>query len=295
VKRLLILLLCCCTALTVQAQQLTPTPPPSQPVEVLLPGPVGYPHDSSAYTQGLLLHDGWLYESAGQYGESSLRRVELATGEVVQRFDVTRANLEAVGWLDEFEAACTLTALDHAYRGEVFAEGLALVGERLIQLTWQEECALVYDRETFELVDILRYDDTDQIDQGWGLCYDGEVLYMSDGSANLYIRDAETFERLDTVAVTYRGDPLMRLNELECVGGDVWANVYQTEFIVRIDKATGVVTAIVDASNLLLPEEQVGIDVLNGIAYVPERNTFLITGKYWSRLFEVRFVLVGLQ
>jgi glutaminyl-peptide cyclotransferase len=277
------------------AQEVTPEPVLPAPVELLVPQTPGYPHDPTAYTQGLLWYEGTLYESAGQYGASSLRRVEIESGEVVQRFDVTRESLEAAGWLDEVEAGCTLTPVDPNVpnSGEIFAEGLALVDERLIQLTWKEECALVYDRATFELIDVIRYDDTpDSIDQGWGLCYDGDILYMSDGGSTLTIRDAATFARIETLPVTYNGAPLNNINELECVGDVIYANVYRTPFIVRIDKTTGVVNGIISVANMLTSEEQRGIDVLNGIAHIPDTDRFLITGKYWSRLFEVRFVTV---
>lgn len=275
----------------VRAQQ---TPDAPAPVDLLVPQTPGYPHDPQAYTQGLLYHDGALYESAGLYGESSLRRVEPQTGAVLQRFDLTRANLAANGWLEQVEATCTLTPIDDAYaRGEIFAEGLALVDDRLIQLTWREQCALVYDRETFALIEVISYDDIpDVIDEGWGLCYDGTRLVMSDGSAQLVFRDPVTFERQRVVSVTYQGQPLNRLNELECVDGVVYANVYRTNFIARIDPETGVVTGLISATNLLTPEEQTGIDVLNGIAHIPGTDRFLITGKYWSRVFEVRFVTV---
>ncbi len=294
-KLLSFLMFCLLMAAAAQAQQPNPTPTPQ--VELFVPQTPGYPHDPTAYTQGLLMHDGFLYESTGLYGESSLRRVEVTTGEVLQRFDVTRENLAAAGWLEAVESACTLTSIDDSYaRGEIFAEGLALVESRLIQLTWREECALVYDLETFDLIDVIRYDDTpDVIDQGWGLCYDGKRLIMSDGSDQLFFRDAETFERIGAVTVTYAGQPVVRLNELECVDGLVYANIYQQPYIVRIEMETGIVTGIVSVTNMLTPEEQVGIDVLNGIAHVFGTDRFLITGKNWSRLFEVRFVPVTQQ
>jgi glutaminyl-peptide cyclotransferase len=216
------------------------------------------PHDRSAFTQGLLLHEGTLYESTGQYGQSSLRQVDPATGEVLRRVDVP---------------------------AELFAEGLALVADRLVQLTWREGVARVYDRDTFELVDELAYDG-----EGWGLCYDGQRLVMSDGSDTLFFRDPETFELLGQVSVTRAGLPVSRLNELECVGEDVYANVWTTEEIVQIDKASGAVEATIVAAGLLTPEEREGTDVLNGIAYDPETGTFLITGKFWPKLFEVRFI-----
>lgn len=177
-----------------------------------------------------------------------------------------------------------LVALDARY----FGEGLALVGDRLIQLTWQEGTAFVYDRATFERVGTFSYEG-----EGWGLCFDGEALYMSDGSATLTRRDPETFEVLETVEVTLRGEPVALLNELECAKGRVYANVFTTDVIVRIDPASGRVQGVVDASALLSAEERARLTrdaVLNGIAYNPEADTFYLTGKLWPKLFEVRFV-----
>lgn len=217
------------------------------------------PHDPSAYTQGLLLHEGSLYESAGLYGVSSLRQVDPATGEVRRR-----VNLPA----------------------RYFAEGLARVGDRLVQLTWQEGVAFVYRLPDFEKVGELPYQG-----EGWGLCHDGARLIMSDGSDRLFFRDPETFAPMGEVRVRLDGAPLGQLNELECVDGAVYANVYQTEIIVRIDPASGDVTAVIDASGLLGPSDyQAGAEVLNGIAYDPAKKTFLITGKNWPTLFEVELV-----
>lgn len=216
------------------------------------------PHDPESYTQGLLWHAGSLYESAGQYGASSLRRVDLATGEVRQRVEVPP---------------------------QYFAEGLALVGDKLIQLTWQEETALVYRLPDLQRAGEYRYEGS-----GWGLCHDGKRLVMSNGSNRLTFRDPETFATLGQVPVTRAGVPVDRLNELECVDGAVWANVYLTDEILRIDPGTGKVTGVVDASGLLTPAERAQAEVLNGIAYKPDTKTFLITGKLWPRLFEVRFV-----
>jgi glutaminyl-peptide cyclotransferase len=165
-----------------------------------------------------------------------------------------------------------------------FAEGLADVGNRLFQLTWQHGRVLLYDRHTFGRVGELTYQG-----EGWGLCHDGQSLVMSDGSDTLTVRAPGDFSIARRVRVTLDGRPLGRLNELECVGGDVYANVWQTETIVRIDLASGRVSAEVDASGLLTPAERHGIDVLNGIAYDPADRTFLITGKWWPKLFRVRF------
>lgn len=218
-----------------------------------------YPHDPNAFTQGLLLEEDRFFESTGLYGKSTLREVVPETGEVLREVSVPP---------------------------EYFAEGLTLVGDRLIQITWREGKAFVYDRNTFERTDTLGYSG-----EGWGLCYDGEQVIMSDGSATLTRRDPETFETLGTYGVTLGGQPVTRLNELECVGGDVYANVWRTDTIVRINDSGEVVQEI-DASNLLTQEEraQLGPDaVLNGIAYDPETKTFFLTGKLWPKVLEVRF------
>jgi glutaminyl-peptide cyclotransferase len=216
------------------------------------------PHDAGAYTQGLLLHDGSLFESTGLYGSSSLREVNPETGEVKRQVSLPR---------------------------EYFAEGLALVGDRLIQLTWQEQKAFIYRLADFKPAGEPRYDG-----EGWGLCWDGRRLVMTDGSDRLTFRDPQTLAVLGVVHVTLAGQPVERLNELECVEGTVYANVWQTDDILRIDPASGKVTAVVDASGLLTSAERERADVLNGIAWNPERKTFLITGKLWPKLFEVTFV-----
>jgi glutamine cyclotransferase len=217
-----------------------------------------YPHDRDAFTQGLLYFDGWLYESTGLPGRSTLRRVELETGRVEQQ-----VRLE----------------------GSLFGEGLERVGDRLLQLTWQDGRALVWDLRTLRKLREHAY-----AGEGWGLCFDGKRLVMSDGSDRLTFRDAQSFGRLGEIAVTRLGRPVPQLNELECAQGHVYANVWQRNEIVRVDPASGRVTATIDASGLLTSRERLGTDVLNGIAYLPERGTFLLTGKLWPRLFEVKFV-----
>lgn len=216
-----------------------------------------YPHDRDAFTQGLLWHRGKIYESTGRYGHSTLRRVDLATGQVEQE-----------------------VSLDEGY----FAEGLARVGERLFQLTWQSHKAFVYDLETFEQLAEFEYDT-----EGWGLCYNGTDLVMSDGSSTLFFRDPSDFSVRREVQVMKAGRPLRNLNELECVDGDVYANVWQRDEIVRIDPASGTVEASIRASGLLERDERRGTDVLNGIAYLPDSRRFLITGKMWPLAFEVDF------
>jgi glutamine cyclotransferase len=216
------------------------------------------PHDPRSFTQGLVLDRGTIYESAGEYGSSSLREVDPRTGAVKRKVGVAP---------------------------EYFAEGLALVGDRLIQLTWKEEKALVYYRSDFKPAGELRYDG-----EGWGLCWDGARLVMSDGSDHLTFRDPKTFAVLGTLNVIASGKPVWALNELECVDGVIYANIWQTDQIVRIDPRDGRVTAVIDAAGLLTPEERQHTDVLNGIAWDPEKKTFLITGKLWPKMFEVTFV-----
>lgn len=215
------------------------------------------PHDPAAYTQGVVWTEGMLYESAGQYGQSSLRQVDPKTGEVLRSVPVPP---------------------------RYFAEGLARAGDRLIQLTWNEGTAFVYDLATFSRRGELPYSG-----EGWGLCADGKRLIMSDGSDRLTFRDPDTFVSTGGVNAVLDGRPAMRLNELECVDGAVYANVWQTDEILRIDPETGRVTAVIDASGLLTPEEAGRAEVLNGIAWKPETKTFLLTGKYWPKMFEVVF------
>ncbi len=231
----------------------------SSPVEYLEPEVLAeYPHDTSAHTQGLLWSEGILYESTGKYGRSTLRKVDVESGRVLRS-----------------------RHLGDSY----FGEGLERVGERLIQLTWNEKVAFVYDLETFQPLDTFSYGG-----EGWGLCFDGERLFMSNGSDTLLVREPEQFLVVDRKQVTLDARPVSNLNELECAGGFVWANIWNSDRIVRIDPADGRVTAVVDASDLHPTRDGSGEDVLNGIAYIPERQTFLLTGKNWPRMFEVRFV-----
>ena len=234
-------------------------PDPTPTIEALQARIVAkYPHANDAFTQGLLWHDGAMYESTGRYGQSSLRRVRLEDGEVLAQ-----------------------RTLDSAF----FGEGLALVDERLIQLTWRSGVAMVSDLSSLEEVSTLRYPG-----EGWGLCFDGTALVMSDGSSILEFRDPDTMELLREVTVWRGSRPLARLNELECVGDAVYANIWQSEEIVRIDPSSGRVTAVIDASGLLTPMEALRADVLNGIAYRDDTETLLLTGKLWPHVFEVELV-----
>jgi glutaminyl-peptide cyclotransferase len=223
-----------------------------------------YPHDPFASTQGLVWDGEVFFESTGRYGLSDLREVDAVTGEV-RRLRQLAAN--------------------------EFGEGLALVDDRLIQLTWREGVAHIYDRHTFEPVGRFRYSG-----EGWGLCYDGSELWMSDGSAMLTRRDPSTFEVRGRLSVTLDGDPVTMLNELACVGSSIYANVWQTTEIVRIDRASGAVRAVVDASALVPDDPRVRRDpdaVLNGIAYDPGTRRYFLTGKLWDVMYVVRFERAG--
>jgi glutaminyl-peptide cyclotransferase len=216
------------------------------------------PHDSTAYTQGLVYHDRLLWESTGRLGESTLRQVDPRSGRVLR---------------------------SRALPDSVFGEGLALVDSTLVQLTWKSGVAFVYDMDSLDVQRTFRYDG-----EGWGLCFDGVSLYMSNGSDSLYQRDPKTFDVLGVQAVTAGGRPVHQLNELECVGDHVWANVYQDQRILEIEKATGRVVREVGGFQLRIAAGVAndGDAVLNGIAYVPEADMFYVTGKLWPKMFVVR-------
>lgn len=214
-----------------------------------------YPHDPTAYTQGLLLSNDVLFESTGRYGQSELRRVDPRSGRVL--------------------AARRLPS-------DRFGEGLALLDGRLYQLTWQSGVAYTYDAATLAPRDSFRYPG-----EGWGLTTDGKSLIMSDGSDSLRVLSPSTFEVERVVHVRYNGAPLYQLNELEDVNGDLLANVYQSNWVLRIDPATGVVRQLLDFADLY-PERPPGADVMNGIATAPDSGALLLTGKLWPVMFEVR-------
>lgn len=218
-----------------------------------------YPHDTGAYTQGLLFHEGFLYESTGQYGASELRKVCIVSGKVLKE-----------------------RKLDNAE----FGEGLALHNATLYQLTWTSHCAHRYELETFEPAGDLYYST-----QGWGLASDGESLYMTDGTENIYVLDPYTFRVIRTVqAYTHEG-PQRMLNELEFIDGLLYANIYLTDEIVAIHPSTGAVARRIHMSGLLPQKERTPrVEVLNGIAYDAERQAIYLTGKYWPKLYHVEFV-----
>jgi glutaminyl-peptide cyclotransferase len=217
-----------------------------------------FPHDTSSFTQGLVFaSDGQLYESTGLQGESTLRRVDIATGQTLQRIDVPR---------------------------QYFAEGLAMVGDELLQLTWQHKIGFVYDRATFKQKRTFSYKT-----EGWGITYDGTAnLVMSDGSDTLTFLDPKSFAFAKTLRVLDAGRPVGNLNELEWIEGEIWANVWMTDRIARISPNTGEVSAWVDLSTLFPAAQRMPpADVLNGIAYDKATRRIYITGKKWPRLYQI--------
>ena len=216
-----------------------------------------YPHDPKAFTQGLFWHDGTLYEGTGKQGTSYLRRVKLETGEVLQE-----------------------AKLDQRY----FGEGIALLNGQIYQLTYKARVLFVYDAKTFEVKRRFGY-----AHEGWGLTTDGERLIMSDGSAVLRFLDPKTCKENGRIDVTHDGKPLERLNELEWIKDEIWANVWQEDRIARIDPETGTVNSFVNLGSLRSKGGITGkVDVLNGIAYDAEGDRIFVTGKYWNKLFQIR-------
>lgn len=215
-----------------------------------------YPHDPQAFTQGLIYYNGFLYESTGLYGRSSLRKVELETGRVLQSRELPR---------------------------EVFGEGLTLYRDRLIQLTWKSGVAFVWDCDNLQIVSSFHYSG-----EGWGIAGDGKHLFMSDGTALLRVLDPETFEEKGRIQVRDGHGPVSRMNELECVGGEIYANIWGEDYLIRIDPRSGKVLGRIDLSVLrkgLGPSRDA--EVVNGIAYDAEHERLFVTGKCWPRLFEI--------
>jgi glutaminyl-peptide cyclotransferase len=218
-----------------------------------------FPHDPQAYTQGLIFEDGYLYESTGLNGRSSLRMVDLETGRVLQRADVPE---------------------------KYFAEGLTDWGSTLIQLTWQSHIAFVYDRFSFRQMRTFNYNG-----EGWGLTQDGRNLILSDGSATLRFFDPQTFREVRHIVVKDHGAQVTQLNELEFVRGEIYANVWHTDRIARISPSSGNVIGWIDLTGLLAPGQVSDPEaVLNGIAYDAAHDRLFVTGKLWPKLFEIKIV-----
>lgn len=215
-----------------------------------------YPHNTRFFTQGLLVHDGYLYEGTGRYGESALMQLRLDDGEVLKRKELG---------------------------SRYFGEGIAVAGDRIFQLTWRENMVFEHDLETFDSVG-SHYLPT----EGWGLTWDGEHLIVSDGSDRLFFYDPDGFQQVRSVTVTIQGRPVRYLNELEYIDGEVWANVWTSNEIVRIDPATGEIRSVVDLNGLREQTSARDSDaVLNGIAWDEERRRLLVTGKLWAHIFEI--------
>lgn len=215
-----------------------------------------YPHDSNAWTQGLFYENGTLYESTGLYEKSTLRRVDLKTGRVLQK---------------------------HSLGDEYFAEGMTVLQGKLYQLTWLSKKGFIYDPESFEQIGTFEYPG-----EGWGLTHDNSHLIMSDGSAKIYFMDPETMETVRSITVRLRGKKVNYLNELEFIDGFIFANVWYQNIIAKIDPETGEIVGFLDLSTLW-PERPKNQDaVLNGIAYNADKGVYYVTGKFWAKLFEIK-------
>lgn len=217
-----------------------------------------YPHDRLAFIEGLLVREGVFYESTGLNGKSSLRRVEVDTGKVIKKLDIP---------------------------SQFFGEGLTELNGKLYQLTWKENTCFVYDKETFAKTGQFSYEG-----EGWGLTTDGKQLIMSDGTDEIRFINPSDFKEVRRIKVTDSGQPLKDINELEFIKGEIYANVWQTFGIARINPENGQVVGRIDMTGVLSPADAAGVDVLNGIAYDKEKDRIFVTGKYWPKMFEVKFV-----
>ncbi len=218
-----------------------------------------YPHDRDAFTQGLVFEDDILYEGTGLNGRSTIRKVALETGEILEI---------------------------HKLSDRFFGEGITIYGDKIIQLTWQSNTGFVYEKDTFELLDEFTYPT-----EGWGITHDGTQLIMSDGSSTIYFWDPESLQEIDRIEVFNNNGPLVRLNELEYVQGEIYANIWQTDYIAIIDPETGRVTGWINLTGLLKPDAlNQPVDVLNGIAYDSKNDRLFVTGKLWPALFEIKLI-----
>jgi glutamine cyclotransferase len=218
-----------------------------------------YPHDKNAFTQGLIFYDGTLYESTGLYGYSTLRRVELATGNILQLYNLSN---------------------------QFFGEGITIFDDKIIQLTWRSNKGFVYDKHTFELLQDFSYPT-----EGWGITHNGSLLIMSDGTATLYFLDPETFGKVRQIEV-YDAGPVTELNELEYINGEIYANIWKKDKIVVINPQTGRVKGWINLEGIQDAENRDPENVLNGIAYDAKEDRLFVTGKRWSQLFEIKLILL---
>jgi glutaminyl-peptide cyclotransferase len=249
----------------------TPIPPPTlTPTPTLSPTPVAprvdsyeiintYPHDPNAWTQGLVFENGSLYEGTGRWGQSELRQVALESGLVVR---------------------------SQPLEDQYFGEGITIFGERIYQLTWQENTGFIYDINSFELTQTFSYPH-----EGWGITHDSRQLIVSDGTPAIRFWNPDTLEETGRITVHDNNGPVNRLNELEYVDGEIWAHIWLTDLIARIDPETGRVNAYIDLTGLLdLADFTQPVDVVNGVAYDAATGRIFITGKLWPNLFEIRVI-----
>lgn len=220
-----------------------------------------FPHDINSYTEGLEFHKGYLYESAGEYGKSSLRKVVLNTGEILK---------------------------SQSIRPEIFAEGITIIDDKILQLTYKEDIGIVYDLNTLKPVREFPWQNKRE---GWGLCFDGNKIYNSDGSNTIYFLNKDTFKQEGYIEVYDQNGPVEHLNELEYIDGKLYANVFMTDRIVVIDPLNGQVTAEIDLSQLYpASKRNPGADVLNGIAWDKQGRRLFVTGKHWDKLFQIKLL-----
>lgn len=249
----------------------TPVPPPTEtPTPTITPTPEfppvasyevlnTFPHDPNAWTQGLVMDNGILYEGTGQWGESDLRQVALESGAIIR---------------------------SQPLEDQYFGEGITVFGDRIFQLTWQEGTGFIYDKGSFSLLETFTYPH-----EGWGITHDGQRLIVSDGTSTIRFWDPETLAETGRITVRDNSGPLNRLNELEYIDGEIWANIWLTDLIARINPETGFVNSYIDLTGLLDTSTLTQpADVLNGIAYDAAAGRILVTGKYWPALFEIQVV-----
>ena len=247
------------TPAATRTPQTSPTPIPARHYTYRVIN--SFPHNRLAFTQGLIFEDGIFYEGTGLRGRSSLRKVDVETGTVLQQLDLAN---------------------------QYFGEGITAFGNRIIQLTWTSQTGFIYDKNSFAMLGSFHYPT-----QGWGITHDGTRLIMSDGTATLYFWDPETLEEIGSVLVLDGNTPVPQLNELEYIHGEVYANVWLTDYIVRIDPNSGQVTGWINLSDILPAEDRTGAEnVLNGIAYDATDSRLFVTGKLWPKVFEIELVEV---
>jgi glutamine cyclotransferase len=217
-----------------------------------------YPHAKDSFTQGLEYYEGYLYEGTGLYGRSSLRKVKLETGQVIKIINLDK---------------------------EYFGEGITILNNKIYQLSWQNNTAFVYDLD-FNLIKRFNYNG-----EGWGLCNNGQYLIMSNGSEFIYFRDPDSFKVIKIIKVVFNNQALKNINELEFIKGYIYANIWQKDIIVKINPSSGKVEDYLDLENILDKSKyDYNIDVLNGIAYLENNDSFLITGKFWPKIFEIKLL-----